>query len=39
MNFLKELIQGFTNTLLHNPNQFASGGILLMVLGCHRSSA
>lgn len=33
MNFLKELIQGFTNTLLHNPNQFASGGILLMALG------
>jgi len=33
MNHLKELIQPIINTFLHNPNQFASGGLLLMAIG------
>ena len=33
MNHLKELLQPVINTFLHNPNQFASGGLLLMAIG------
>lgn len=33
MNQIKELIHGAINTFLHNPNQFASGGLFLMVIG------
>jgi chaperone BCS1 len=33
MNHLRELIHEAINTFLHNPNQFASGGILLMAVG------
>jgi mitochondrial chaperone BCS1 len=33
MIHLKELIQPIINTFLHNPNQFASGGLLLMAIG------
>jgi chaperone BCS1 len=33
MNHLRELIHEAINTFLHNPNQFASGGIFLMAVG------
>jgi len=33
MTHIKELIQTLINTFLHNPNQFASGGLLLMAIG------
>lgn len=33
MTHLKELLQTVVNTFLHNPNQFASGGLLLMAIG------
>jgi mitochondrial chaperone BCS1 len=33
MNQIRELIHAAVNTFLHNPNQFASGGILLMAIG------
>lgn len=33
MIHLKELITPIVNTFLHNPNQFASGGLLLMAIG------
>jgi chaperone BCS1 len=33
MIHLKEVLQPIINTFLHNPNQFASGGLLLMAIG------
>jgi len=33
MNQIRELIHAAINTFLHNPNQFASGGLFLMVIG------
>jgi len=33
MIYLKELLHSAINTFLHNPNQFASGGLLLMAIG------
>jgi chaperone BCS1 len=30
---LKRMAQGAVNTFLHNPNQFASGGLFLMAIG------
>ncbi len=33
VNEIKELVHGAINTFLHNPNQFASGGLFLMAIG------
>ena len=33
MNHLRDLLQEAINTFLHNPNQFASGGLFLMAIG------
>lgn len=33
MNQIRELIHAAINTFLHNPNQFASGGLFLMAIG------
>jgi chaperone BCS1 len=33
MDTIRQLIQTTINTFLHNPNQFASGGMLLMAIG------